>query len=350
MKFLFKIRDNYSLEEKNTLSLPSVARYYAEVNSVAELQLALAFARENRLPVIPLGGGSNVVLGDFLDALVVQVNLKGRTVLSRDKGCVRVRAEAGESWHEFVLWSLENEAYGLENLSLIPGTVGAAPIQNIGAYGVELKNSFVSLEAMNLESGDVEHFDRQSCGFDYRDSVFKREKRDQYIIISVTLDLDAILKPNLGYDQLGGLVARRFGGQVPSAVDISQVVCDIRREKLPDPSEVGNVGSFFKNPEVSQSVVNRLKQEYPNIVAYPVGYNWKLAAGWLIDQAGLKGHSEGRVGTYLKQALVLVNHGGATGRDVLSFSRLVQQKVNDKFGVWLDREPRLYMGDAEKTW
>lgn len=227
MKFLFKIRDNYSLEEKNTLSLPSVARYYAEVNSVAELQLALAFARENRLPVIPLGGGSNVVLGDFLDALVVQVNLKGRTVLSRDKGCVRVRAEAGESWHEFVLWSLENEAYGLENLSLIPGTVGAAPIQNIGAYGVELKNSFVSLEAMNLESGDVEHFDRQSCGFDYRDSVFKREKRDQYIIISVTLDLDAILKPNLGYDQLGGLVARRFGGQVPSAVDISQVVLSL---------------------------------------------------------------------------------------------------------------------------
>ena len=338
-----KICDNYPLIEKNTLGLPSTARCYAEVNSVAELKSALTFAREKQLPVIPLGGGSNVVLDDFLNALVVHVNLKGRTVLSRDQDCVRVRAEAGENWHEFVLWSLENEAYGLENLSLIPGTVGAAPIQNIGAYGVELKDSFVSLEAMNLESGVVEYFDRQDCGFGYRDSVFKREKRDQYIIISVTLDLDATLKPNLGYGQLGDLVARRLGGQAPSAVDISQAVCDIRREKLPDPSEVGNAGSFFKNPEVSPSEMDRLKQAYPDIVAYPVGQNWKLAAGWLIDQSGLKGMREGAVGTYQYQALVLVNHGGATGQDVLSFSSMIQQKVNDKFGVLLEREPRVYM-------
>ncbi|MGO0306553.1 UDP-N-acetylmuramate dehydrogenase [Endozoicomonas acroporae] len=345
MNFPVKICDNYSLVERNTLGLPSTARYYAEANTVAELQSALAFAREKQLPVIPLGGGSNVVLGDFLDALVVHVNLKGKTVLSRDQDCVRVRAEAGENWHEFVLWSLDNQAYGLENLSLIPGNVGAAPIQNIGAYGVELTDSFVSLEAMNLESGQVEYFDRQSCRFGYRDSVFKREKRDQYIIVAVTLDLDATLKPNLGYGQLGDLLARRLGDQAPSAVDISRAVCDIRREKLPDPSEVGNAGSFFKNPEVSPSEMDRLKQEYPNIVAYPLGQNWKLAAGWLIDQAGLKGEREGCVGTYQKQALVLVNHGGATGRDVLSFSRQVQQKVNEKFGVQLEREPRLYMDD-----
>ncbi|MGI2025976.1 UDP-N-acetylmuramate dehydrogenase [Endozoicomonas acroporae] len=347
MNFPVKICDNYSLVERNTLGLPSTARYYAEANTVAELQSALAFAREKQLPVIPLGGGSNVVLGDFLDALVVHVNLKGKTVLSRDQDCVRVRAEAGENWHEFVLWSLDNQAYGLENLSLIPGNVGAAPIQNIGAYGVELTDSFVSLEAMNLESGQVEYFDRQSCRFGYRDSVFKREKRDQYIIVAVTLDLDATLKPNLGYGQLGDLLAKRMGDQAPSAVDISRAVCDIRREKLPDPSEVGNAGSFFKNPEVSPSEMDRLKQEYPNIVAYPLGQNWKLAAGWLIDQAGLKGEREGCVGTYQKQALVLVNHGGATGRDVLSFSRQVQQKVNEKFGVQLEREPRLYMDDDE---
>ncbi|MBO9497677.1 FAD-binding protein, partial [Thalassotalea sp. G20_0] len=210
----------YSLVERNTLGLPSTARYYAEANTVAELQLALAFAREKQLPVIPLGGGSNVVLGDFLDALVVHVNLKGKMVLSRDQECVRVRAEAGENWHEFVLWSLYHQAYGLENLSLIPGNVGAAPIQNIGAYGVELTDSFVSLEAMNLESGHVEYFDRESCSFGYRDSVFKREKRDQYIIVAVTLDLDATLKPNLGYGQLGDLLARRLGDQAPSAVDI----------------------------------------------------------------------------------------------------------------------------------
>ncbi|MBO9494567.1 UDP-N-acetylmuramate dehydrogenase [Thalassotalea sp. G20_0] len=345
MNFPVKICDNYSLVERNTLGLPSTARYYAEANTVAELQSALAFAREKQLPVIPLGGGSNVVLGDFLDALVVHVNLKGKTVLSRDQECVRVRAEAGENWHEFVLWSLDHQAYGLENLSLIPGNVGAAPIQNIGAYGVELTDSFVSLEAVNLESGHVEYFDRQSCSFGYRDSVFKREKRDQYIIVAVTLDLDATLKPNLGYGQLGDLLARRLGDQAPSAVDISRAVCDIRREKLPDPSEVGNAGSFFKNPEVSQSEMDRLKQEYPNIVAYPLGQNWKLAAGWLIDQTGLKGKRDGCVGTYQKQALVLVNHGGATGRDVLSFSRQVQQKVNEKFGVQLEREPRLYMDD-----
>ncbi|MBO9480893.1 UDP-N-acetylmuramate dehydrogenase [Salinisphaera sp. G21_0] len=345
MNFPVKICDNYSLVERNTLGLPSTARYYAEANTVAELQSALAFARQKQLPVIPLGGGSNVVLGDFLDALVVHVNLKGKTVLSRDQDCVRVRAEAGENWHEFVLWSLDHQAYGLENLSLIPGNVGAAPIQNIGAYGVELTDSFVSLEAMNLESGQVEYFDRQSCRFGYRDSVFKREKRDQYIIVAVTLDLDATLKPNLGYGQLGDLLARRLGDQAPSAVDISRAVCDIRREKLPDPSEVGNAGSFFKNPEVSQSEMDRLKQEYPNIVAYPLGQNWKLAAGWLIDQTGLKGKRDGCVGTYQKQALVLVNHGGATGRDVLSFSRQVQQKVNEKFGVQLEREPRLYLDD-----
>ncbi|USE34401.1 UDP-N-acetylmuramate dehydrogenase [Endozoicomonas sp. SCSIO W0465] len=334
--------------QKNTLGLPSTARYYAEVGSVTELRCALAFAREKHLPVIPLGGGSNVVFGEFLDALVVHVNLKGKAVLSRDRDCVRVRAEAGENWHELVLWSLENKAYGLENLSLIPGTVGAAPIQNIGAYGVELKDSFVSLEAMSLESGLVEYFDRQSCDFGYRDSVFKREKRDQYVIVSVTLDLDATLKPNLGYGQLGDLLARRLGNQAPSAVDISQAVCDIRREKLPDPSEVGNAGSFFKNPEVSQLTMDRLKQEYPNIVAYQIGRNWKLAAGWLIDQAGLKGERKGRVGTYQKQALVLVNHGGATGQDVLSFSSMIQRKVNEMFGIRLEREPRLYMDDIGK--
>ncbi|WP_257265920.1 UDP-N-acetylmuramate dehydrogenase [Endozoicomonas sp. ONNA2] len=348
MNFPVAICHNYSLVEKNTLGLPSTAKYYAEVNSVVELQSALAFARDKQLPVIPLGGGSNVVLGDVLDALVVHVNLKGRTVLNRDQDYVRVRARAGENWHEFVLWSLDNRAYGLENLSLIPGNVGAAPIQNIGAYGVELMDSFVSLEAMSLESGLVEYFDRQSCGFGYRDSVFKGEKRDQYIIVSVTLDLDATLKPNLGYGQLGDLLARRLGDQAPSAVDVSRAVCDIRREKLPDPSCLGNAGSFFKNPEVSPSEMDRLKQIYPDIVAYPLGQNWKLAAGWLIDQAGMKGARKGCVGTYHKQALVLVNHGGATVRDVLSFSGQVQQKVNDKFGVQLEREPRLYMGDVDK--
>ncbi len=339
-----KIHENYSLKHQNTLGLLASARYYVEVHTVDELLEVLAFARDKQLPVIPLGGGSNVVFGEFLNALVIHINLKGRSVLQRDQGRIVVRAEAGENWHEFVLWTLTNEAYGLENLSLIPGSVGAAPIQNIGAYGVELKDHFVSLEAMNIESGEIECFDRQALSFGYRDSVFKGEKLDQYIITSVTLELDAVLTPKLGYGQLGDLIESRLGGETPSVLDISQAVCDIRREKLPDPAVIGNAGSFFKNPEISQELMDQLKKRYPNIVAYPIGSKWKLAAGWLIDQAGLRGLREGGVGTYQKQALVLVNHGGATGQDVLAFSDKVQQKVNEKFGIMLEREPRFYHG------
>ncbi len=344
MNFPLKIHENYSLKHRNTLGLLASAKYFVEVNSVDELPEVLGFAGDKQLQVIPLGGGSNVVFGEFLNALVIHINLKGRSVLQRDQGRVVVRAEAGENWHEFVLWTLTNEAYGLENLSLIPGTVGAAPIQNIGAYGVELKDHFVSLEAMNIESGEIECFDRQAVCFGYRDSVFKGEKLDQYIITSVTLELDAVLRPKLGYGQLSDLIASRLGGEAPSALDISQAVCDIRREKLPDPSVIGNAGSFFKNPEITQELMDQLKKRYPNIIAYPVGAKWKLAAGWLIDQAGLRGLREGEVGTYQKQALVLVNHGGATGQNVLAFSDRVQQKVNDKFGVMLEREPRFYNG------
>ena len=338
-----KFYPQYPLQRHNTLGLQSRARYYIEVSSVAELRAALTFAREQCLPVIPLGGGSNVVLGDFLDALVVRINLTGKAVLRRDEGSVRVRAEAGENWHELVCWSLENGAYGLENLSLIPGTAGAAPVQNIGAYGVELKDYFVSLEAVNVASGAIECFDRQACCFGYRDSVFKGIKRDQYIITSITLELDGVFTPRLAYGQLSEWVAKRLGNQMPSALDISQAVCDIRREKLPDPDQIGNAGSFFKNPEVSRTMMDRLRQEHSNIVAYPVGSNWKLAAGWLIDQSGFRGEREGSVGTYEHQALVLVNHGRATGQEVLSFSGKIQQRVFEKFGVQLEREPRVYL-------
>ncbi len=336
------IVQNYSLKQHNTLGLPSKARYYAEVHSEDQLRAALLFARQQQLPVIPLGGGSNVVLGEFLDALVVRINLLGREILQRTADDLLVQVAAGENWHEFVLWTLDNDAYGLENLSLIPGTVGAAPIQNIGAYGVELKDYFVALDAMHIESGDMVNFDGQACRFGYRDSVFKGSARDQYIITSITLKLDAQLTPKLDYGQLSDLLVRRIGSRTPQAVDISQVVCDIRRDKLPDPELIGNAGSFFKNPLVSHDDMMRLKQEYPNIVVYPAGRMWKLAAGWLIDRAGLRGVQEGRVGTYQNQALVLVNHGGATGQDVLDFASMVQRTVSEKFGVQLECEPRFY--------
>ncbi|WP_095211341.1 UDP-N-acetylmuramate dehydrogenase [Endozoicomonas ascidiicola] len=336
------IHQNYSLIHQNTLGLPSIARYYAEVNTVEELQEALTFAKEKGLVILPLGGGSNVVLGDVLDALVIHINLKGLSVVHRDERQVTVTAMAGENWHEFVLWSIDQEAYGLENLSLIPGCVGAAPIQNIGAYGVEIKDYFVSFDAINISTGDVEQFDNFDCCFGYRDSVFKGEKKDQYIIISVTFALDAVLSPRLGYGQLTDSLSEKHGDSVLTALQISQAVCDIRQQKLPDPKTIGNAGSFFKNPEVDQQTMERLKKEYPDIVAYPVGEKWKLAAGWLIDRAGLRGVQQGSVGTYQKQALVLVNHGGATGSDVIAFSQYVLEKVKNQFGVELEREPRVY--------
>ncbi len=336
------IIQNHSLKQLNTLGLSSIASHYAEVGSEVELRAALAFARQRQLPVIPLGGGSNVVLGELLEALVVRINLLGRAILQRTENAVSVRAAAGENWHEFVLWTLANHAYGLENLSLIPGTVGAAPIQNIGAYGVELRDYFVALDAMHIESGEISRFDGPSCCFGYRDSVFKGVWQDQYIITAVTLSLDAQLKPKLDYGQLKAMLAHGTGN--PQALDISQAVCEIRREKLPDPQKIGNAGSFFKNPVVSVGTLSRLKKEFPDIVAYPAGTMWKLAAGWLIDRAGLRGRQQGSVGTYQKQALVLVNHGGATGQDVLDFASMVQRTVDEKFGVQLECEPRFYPG------
>lgn len=336
------ILENYPLDSLNTLGLRAKARYFASVTSVGALRRALTFAREKQLDVVPLGGGSNVVLNDPVDALVIAINLQGRTLVRQNGRHIRVCAGAGENWHEFVLWTLAQNAYGLENLSLIPGTVGAAPIQNIGAYGVEIKDSFVSLNAIHVATGEQKTFAATDCAFGYRDSVFKGELRDQYIITSVIFDLDCQLTPRLKYGHLQALLGERLKGADPTAMDISQAVCDIRRQKLPDPEDLGNAGSFFKNPLVSTAKLESLRQDYPDIVAYPAGDQWKLAAGWLIDKAGLRGVREGHLGTYQHQALVLVNHGQATGRDVIAFSAMIQNRIRGRFGVELEREPRIY--------
>ena len=337
-----RILENYPLDSLNTLGLRASARYFVSVTSVDALRQALAFAREKQLVVVPLGGGSNVVLNDPVDALVMAVDLQGREVVQQDQQCVRVRAGAGENWHDFVLWTLAQNAWGLENLSLIPGNVGAAPIQNIGAYGVEIKDFFFSLEAIDVNTGELKTFSAQDCAFGYRDSVFKGELKDQFIITSVAFDLDCRLTPKLNYGHLQGLLDERLNGAEPTAMDISQAVCDIRQQKLPDPKDLGNAGSFFKNPVVSAAKLDSLRQDYPEIVAYPAGEQWKLAAGWLIDKAGLRGIREGDLGTYQHQALVLVNHGQATGKDVVEFSGMIQSKVMAMFGVKLEREPRIY--------
>ena len=350
MNISLTILENYPLDSLNTLGLKASARYFVAVTTVTELKDALDFARSKQLNPLPLGGGSNVVFSDHIDTLVIAINLKGRrTIEQKDKqkddqknDIIRVQAGAGENWHDFVRWTLEQKAYGLENLSLIPGAVGAAPIQNIGAYGVEIKDSFVALDAVSIDTGELRVFTAQDCAFGYRHSVFKGELCDQYIITSVTFDLNARLTPKLDYGHLNALLNQRLKGQTPTGLEISQAVSDIRQDKLPDPKDLGNAGSFFKNPMISDTQLKVLRQSYPKLVAYKTGTQWKLAAGWLIDKAGLRGFRQGDVGTYEHQALVLVNHGQATGKEVIAFSAMIQQKVMDQFGVLLEREPRIY--------
>lgn len=336
------IVENYPLERHNTFGFQVTARFFAEVTSVAELQEALAFARGQKLDCMPLGGGSNLVLTDDIPALVIAVNLRERTVLERSEDVVTVRAGAGENWHELVRWTLGEQAYGLENLSLIPGNVGAAPIQNIGAYGVELKDRFDRLEAVEISTGEVYRFTLEDCQFGYRDSVFKHALRDRFIITSVTFRLLPHLQPQLSYGQLQKELEQRCGNRQPTGLEISEAVSDVRQQKLPDPNVLGNAGSFFKNPVVNAQTVEHLRAEFPDLVAFSFGEQWKLAAGWLIDKAGLRGFRQGRVGTYQHQALVLVNHGGAAPEELLKLAEMIQDKVQSVFGVRLEMEPRVY--------
>ncbi|MGI9281531.1 MAG: UDP-N-acetylmuramate dehydrogenase [Endozoicomonas sp.] len=336
-----RMLENYSLEALNTFGFRVSARYFVEANSVEDLREAIRFAAEKQVPIVPLGGGSNLVLSGDQDALFVHVNIHGKKITSRNDDLVSITAGAGENWHEFVRWTLGEQAYGLENLSLIPGNVGAAPIQNIGAYGVEIKDYFHSLEALDLQSGALKTFTLEDCQFGYRDSVFKHSVRDRFIITSVTFSLAEKLSPKLDYGRLKQEVEQR-SGECSDAFTISESVCDIRMEKLPDPLVLGNAGSFFKNPVVDECLLRKLQTDYPDVVAYPFEGRWKLAAGWLIDRAGLKGFRQGAVGTFNKQALVLVNHGGASPDDLLGLAHHIQNVVHNRFGVELEIEPRVY--------
>ncbi|WP_422413008.1 MULTISPECIES: UDP-N-acetylmuramate dehydrogenase [unclassified Endozoicomonas] len=336
-----RILENYSLQTLNTFGFRVNARYFVDAVSVENLREAIAFANTKNLPLVPLGGGSNLVLSGDQEVLFVHINIPGKKVISREDECVTVTAGAGENWHEFVRWTLSEQAFGFENLSLIPGSVGAAPIQNIGAYGVEIKDYFRSLEALDIQSGELKSFSLEDCRFGYRDSIFKQSARDRFIITSVSFALDARWSPKLSYGDLQQEVERRSDGN-PDALVISEAVSDIRREKLPDPLKLGNAGSFFRNPVVNEALLKKIQADYPDIVAYPFEGRWKLAAGWLIDRAGLKGFRQGSVGTYHKQALVLVNHGGAGPDDLLGLAKHIQSVVRNKFGVELDMEPRVY--------
>jgi len=334
----------FDLQRFNTLAVPARARFYVAVSNAQEIREALTFAEQHQLPILALGGGSNVVFSGDYPGLVVHIKLRGIVPLDEDDASVWVRVAAGENWHEFVQHCLMMGCYGLENLSLIPGSVGAAPIQNIGAYGVELKDRMVELSAIDIRSGLSVTFTAEGCDFSYRDSVFKRSARDRYIITSVTFKLDRHANVVLDYPSL----QQRLNTSGPTTgtitpEQVASAVISVRQEKLPDPAEIPNAGSFFKNPIIDAAQYALLRQRFSDLVAYPqANGRVKLAAGWLIDHAGWRGYRDGEVAVNAKQALVITNPGRGTGAQVLALADKITRSVQQRYGVDLEIEPRVY--------
>ena len=331
-----KIKNNITLKPFNTFGIDVNAAEFAAISSVGDLKDVL---NTNPSDLMILGGGSNLLLTKDVNALVLQINIKGIRVISRLENRVQVEVAAGENWHEFVCWCLKENFGGLENLSLIPGNVGTAPIQNIGAYGVELKDSFVSCEALHIQTQELKVFTKEDCNFEYRDSIFKQELKGQYIITSVVFELSSqqhILKTNYGAIESE---LKSTGVETPTIQDVSKAVISIRNSKLPDPKIVGNSGSFFKNPVVSGSKFQILQSQFQDIPHYNISEDSiKIPAAWLIDTAGFKGKTFGNYGVHSKQALVLVNYGGASGKDILNLSLQIQNAVKLIFDIKLETE------------
>ncbi len=333
-----QIEEYKSLKPFNTFGIDCRARYFASVSSVSELKELLS--KKVHPSLFVLGGGSNMLLTQDVDAIVIHVNLKGISVLSQDNGYVTLEVNAGENWHDFVMHCVSNNYGGVENLSLIPGNIGTAPIQNIGAYGVELKDVFVSCKALEIENLEEHIFEASECKFGYRDSIFKKEAKGKYIITSVTLKLTTknhTLSTSYGaiQDQLkkDGVIA------TPTIENISNAVIAIRKSKLPDPAEIGNSGSFFKNPVLGVEDFHTFRLSFPNAPFYEVSpTEFKIPAGWLIEQAGFKGKRFGDAGVHKNQALVLVNYGNATGTELWELALGIQKKVKEVFGIYIEPE------------
>jgi UDP-N-acetylmuramate dehydrogenase len=334
---MLQIQENVSLKNFNTFGIDAIARYFAEINHADELTELFADPQWLLVPRLVLGGGSNMLMVDNFDGLVIRLNIRGiEHRISHDD--VFVEAGAGEVWNHLVNYCVDHGYAGMENLSLIPGSVGASPIQNIGAYGIELKDVFESCQAFEIASRTIKTFTKEDCKFGYRESVFKSELAGQYIIVSVKFRLSLTPRFNLKYGAIEQELAAR-GITEPTLKDVSQVVSHIRVSKLPDPSTIGNAGSFFKNPVITAAEFLPIQQNFADVVNYPAGDGLvKLAAGWLIEQCGWKGKTVGNTGTWKNQALVLVNHGGATGTEVYNLSSQIIDSVYTKFGVTLQRE------------
>ncbi len=330
------------LQSLNTLRLPCRAEHFAEVRSIPQLRACLARARARKWPVTVLGGGSNVILPDMLPGLVLRNELAGFELLESAGSARMLRVGAGENWHALVLRTLQQGWGGLENLSLIPGSAGAAPIQNIGAYGVELAECFLELQACRISDGSLRTFALHDCAFGYRDSVFKGACRDEFVITSLTIRLDTGARVHTGYAELAReLAAAEIVDPTPQQV--SEAVIRIRSRKLPDPAVIGNAGSFFKNPVIDADHFTRLQGAEPGIVGHeqPDG-GFKVAAGWLIDQCGWKGHRQGAVGVHDRQALVLTHDGSGNAGQLLNLAEKIRADVQQRFGIALEIEPRVY--------
>lgn len=339
MKPLPNLQHDVSLREFNTFGIDAQAHTFVSVNAISDLDAIAADPQLSVLPRLILGGGSNLLLTKDVAGLVLHMTNTGRTVVGESGQRVIVRAQAGENWHEFVQWTLDQGLPGLENLSLIPGSVGAAPIQNIGAYGSELAEFFHSLTLFDFLTRETRVLSHDDCHFGYRDSIFKHALRDRAVIIDVSFALPRQWRPNLRYAELATELAVRNVSE-PTAQDVADAVIAIRRRKLPDPAQIGNAGSFFKNPVVSAEHHAQLMAKHPQLVAYPQSDgSVKLAAGWMIDQCGWKGRSLGAAGVHERQALVLVNRGGVTGAAVLALAEKISDDVQARFGVSLETEP-----------
>lgn len=333
------MHENFSLQQYNTFGVEAKAKYFIEVQTIDELKEALNFSSSHTLKLLFLGGGSNILLTKDFEGLAIKINLKGISEQSLDENHALVTAKAGENWHEFVMFCLEKNYGGLENLSLIPGNVGTSPMQNIGAYGTEIKDVFVSCTVLNLETQEVEIFDLEQCRFGYRDSIFKQEGKGKYVILEVTFKLtkkDHRIKTEYGAIQSE---LEKLHISTPTIQDVSKAVINIRQSKLPDPKEIGNAGSFFKNPTIPVSQFEALKQQFENIQGYPNGDWVKVPAGWLIEQCGWKGKQIGNVASHQLQSLVIINATGkATGKEIFDFSTGIINSVKEKFGIELERE------------
>jgi UDP-N-acetylmuramate dehydrogenase len=332
-----EIYSNFSLKNYNTFGIEAKAKKFVAVHSLAELTSVLR--QNNSENTFILGGGSNMLLTQDIKALVIHIDLKGKRVIDENEDYAWVESQAGENWHEFVLWTIDQNFGGLENMSLIPGNVGATPVQNIGAYGTEIKDTFVSCTALTSLNLELKTFTKEDCRFGYRESIFKNEVKDQYIITSVVFKLT---KQNHNINTSYGDITNELAKNkitIPNLKDVSDAVVAIRKSKLPDPKELGNSGSFFKNPILLKTDFKKIQQQFPQMKYYEVSETEvKVPAGWLIEEAGLKGKRFGDAGIHKDQALVLVNYGKATGQEILNISKHIQETIFTKFGIHIEAE------------